>query len=307
MSRDREERPATGADGGQPAQAAGSAWAPREQPQLLPTAGGGEPFNAISRCRYGLMIYNRHDLYVGRSLAAYGEFAELEIDLFRQIVCPGQTVLDVGANVGTHTLWLAQAVGPTGLVYAFEPQRIVFQMLCANLALNGILNVRAYQAALGAQAGSITVPPLDYQRPNNFGGVSLDSRGAGESVPLLTVDGLGLQACHLMKVDVEGMEGDVLAGAEQTIRRLRPVLYVENDREEKSAELIARLQALDYRLWWHLPPLYNPNNFLGNPTDIFPRILSVNMLCLPREVQANLTGFSEIKRPNANWRQPEAE
>jgi FkbM family methyltransferase len=251
------------------------------------------------------MIYNRHDLYVGRARAAYGGFCELEIDLFRQIVRPGQTVLDVGANFGTHTLWLAQAVGPAGLVYAFEPQRIVFQTLCANLALNGILNVRAYQAALGAQPGSITVPPLDYHRPNNFGGVSLDPRGVGEEVPLLTVDGLALDACQLMKIDVEGMEGDVLAGAEQTIRRLRPVLYVENDREEKSPELIARIQALDYRLWWHLPPLYNPNNFLGNREDVFPRILSVNVLCLPRETQANLTGFTENKRPDANWRQPE--
>src|SRR5437879_3259216 len=65
----------------------------------LPTR-GGKGFNILGSCRYGQMLYNRHDIYIGRSLAAYGEFAELEIELLRKILRPGQTAVDAGANIG---------------------------------------------------------------------------------------------------------------------------------------------------------------------------------------------------------------
>ena len=82
-------------------------------------------------------------------------------------------VVDVGANIGTHTVFFAQRAGATGQVYAFEPQRIVFQNLCANLALNGLLNVRAIHAAASREPGTIAVPPIAYGEPGNHGGVAL--------------------------------------------------------------------------------------------------------------------------------------
>src|SRR5687768_6606900 len=85
------------------------------------------PFNRLKDCRYGRMLYNVNDLYVGRSLDLYGEFSEGEVEVFRQLVRPGDLVMDVGANVGAHTVWFAKAVGPGGVVLAFEPQRLVFQ------------------------------------------------------------------------------------------------------------------------------------------------------------------------------------
>jgi len=78
-------------------------------------------------------------------------------------------------------------------------------------------------------------------------------------------------------------------GAEQTIRRYRPVLYVENDREEKSAALIRQLLALDYRLYWHLPPLFEPRNYFGVTENVFGRIVSVNMLGLHGSIPQNIT------------------
>ena len=87
------------------------------------------------------MLYNEHDIYIGRSLDLYGEFSEGECDVFRQLIQPGWTVLELGANIGSHTVFLAKRVGPSGRVIAFEPQRIVFQTLCANIALNNLLNV----------------------------------------------------------------------------------------------------------------------------------------------------------------------
>ena len=70
--------------------------------------------------------------------------------------------------------------------------------------------------------------------------------------------------------------------------RDRPVIYVENDREEQSAGLIGCLLGMNYRLWWHVPFLYNPDNFLANPENVYPGVVSFNMLCLPAEQAAQI-------------------
>ena len=67
-------------------------------------------------------------------------------------------------------------------------------------------------------------------------------------------------------------------------RALRPLLYVEDDRQERSAALRALLASLGYELYLHRPPLYNPANFAGNATNVFGRIVSLNLLCHPREL-----------------------
>jgi hypothetical protein len=102
-----------------------------------------------------------------------------------------------------------------------------------------------------------------------------------------------------MKIDVEGMELDVLKGV---IHRFRPRLYVENDRIEKSATLIEHLLASDYQLYWHLPWLYNSDNFFADPESIFARIVSYNMVAVPRTGPLSITvhGLIEITSPDAS-------
>ena len=117
--------------------------------------------NAVKVCRYGTMAYNINDRYLGRSLELYSEFSEGEVALFRQVVRPGDVVLDVGANIGAHTLFFARQVGPTGEVVTVEPQRVLFQTLCANLALNSVTNVWALPYAVGAVEGSLLIPRID--------------------------------------------------------------------------------------------------------------------------------------------------
>jgi len=255
------------------------------------------PFNQLKQCRHGLMLYNSHDLYVGRSLDQYGEFSQGEVDLFGQVVKPGQVILEVGANIGVHTVWLAQAVGASGTVLAFEPQRIVYQTLCANLALNSITNVHCFCAAVGKAPGRIVVPPLDYSQANNYGGLELGGYQQGEMVPVLTLDGLNLPKCHFLKIDVEGMEQQVLEGAVQTIAARMPILYVENDRKDKSAALIRFIDGLGYNLFWHKPLLFNPSNFAGNAENVFGRTGSLNMLCLPRTRAQSVSGLEPVQVP----------
>ena len=253
-------------------------------------------FNRLANCRHGQFLYNANDIYIGRSLELYGEFSEGEIDLFRQLIQPGGVVLEVGANIGSHTVFLSRQVGE-GVVVAFEPQRVVFQTLCANLALNSVTNVFALQQAVGAEPGALVVPSIDYRQPGNFGGVELGSYEQGERVPVITIDSLELSRCNLIKIDVEGMEQQVLTGARRTLAQHRPALYLENDRAEKSAALVRLVDELGYAMYWHTPPLFNPRNFRQNSQNVFGQIISMNMLCIHRDVPHNMQGFERVKVP----------
>ncbi len=253
----------------------------------------------IKRTRHGLMAYNINDLFVGRSLDCYGEYSHGETLLFAQLAAPGGCVLDVGANIGALTLSLAQVVGPRGAVIAIEPQRAVFQLLCANLALNEIGNVRAVHAAAGHEAGQAFIPVTDFSKPGNFGGIELSSEG-GERVGMLTIDSLQLPACQFIKIDVEGREHSVIAGAAGTIARFQPALYVENDRRHQSPDLIRQIRDLGYACYWHLPPLYQPDNFYRNPTNVFPGIVSIDMLCLPGGDPRKVEGMRPVTGPD-DW------
>jgi FkbM family methyltransferase len=250
------------------------------------------PFNHMRQCRYGYMLYNCNDMYLGRSLDLYGEFSEGEMELLRQLIRPGDICIDAGSNIGTHTIFLARTVGPQGRVYAFEPQRLVFQTLCANMALNSMANAYCINAAAGTERGYINVPALDFTRTNNFGGLSLDVNMPGETVDMITIDSLNLPALRLLKADVEGMELHVLKGATETIKRHFPVMYIENDRVQNSLALTQFIDSLGYEMYWHMPPLFNPRNFFGNGINVFSNIVSVNLLCVHPSWNITLQGFT---------------
>jgi len=247
------------------------------------------------------MMFLPNDLYAGRSLDLYGEYSEGETVLFHEIVRPGMVIVEAGANIGGHTVCLSEAVGANGLVYAFEPQRVIFQMLCGNVALNRQRNVVARQAALGSKPGCLGVPPVDYTQENNFGGVSLGAEAFGEGVEVVTLDALRLPRCDFIKIDVEGMEEEVLQGAAATLAAHNPVLYVENDREGKSASLIAWLMEHGYRLYWHLPALFNPENYFSEQRNVFGNTVSVNMLCIPASSDAVMNNLHPIRSPHDTW------
>ena len=266
------------------------------EPAALP---GSAAFGA---CRYGHMVYLANDRFIGRSLHAYGEYSEAECALLRRLLAPGDRVVEAGANVGAHTLALSRIVGAGGRVVAFEPQPLMHRLLAANLALAGAANVEARGEALGSAPGTLHVPPVDYGATGNFGGVALTGDGSGTAVRVRCIDELELTRCDLVKVDVEGMERDVVEGARDTIRRHRPVLYVENDRRERSQALIALLLDLGYRLYWHLPYLFNPHNFRGVTRNLFPGIASINVLCLPDARPPPLQRMPALRSPADWWR-----
>lgn len=247
---------------------------------VLPT-----PNLTLKHCRHGLMLFDNRDRYVGASLDRYGEFAELEAQLFFGLIKPGMLVVEVGANIGAHTVYLAKLVGENGGVVAFEPKRLMFQMLCANLALNGINNTDAKCLMLGAGPGE-----ADIERPEY---VESDQ---DDVVEMIGLDNIMLPACHMLKISTGAMTKPILDGARETIRRFRPFIYVRDDQPENHAVLISTLLDLEYRMWWHLPWLFHPGNLAAQGENIFPDAASFNLICLPRETAPDdIEGGVEVK------------
>jgi FkbM family methyltransferase len=234
-------------------------------------------FNETLSSRFGPMLLNSNDLYVSAGIRENGAWSPEETDLLGQLVAPGQTVLDVGANMGSHTLAFCNFVGPTGRVHAFEPQRIMFQAMVATVAMNSWTNAYCHQKLVGAEKGSLRLPGVSYETPSNFGMMTLapDRERAksltylddeeGEEVEMITLDSLRLAACHLIKIDVEGMEIDVLRGATETIGTHRPLIYMECQNDERGQASLTLLKSLGYDTWWHGD--HGSPNVLGAPVE----------------------------------------
>jgi FkbM family methyltransferase len=263
-------------------------------------------FNVLCPSRYGQLLCNRHDLYVGASVQRYGEFSEHEAELFRRLIPVGGVVIEAGANIGALTVPIAQHVGESGRVYAYEPQRLAFQLLNANVALNSLTNVVTRQMALGAGDGTIFVPFLDPNATNNVGGVDLRQNygdAPGEVVSMAMLDDIPLRRLDFLKADVEGAELDVLMGARNLINAHHPVLYIEADRQDQLTALAHVLDRYGYgvhRMFLHQPPLYNPENWAGREGSIFvsndKEICSFNWLCfhLSLDELPDLTGIPHL-------------
>lgn len=251
--------------------------------------------------RHGTFLVNPKDIYIGRSLIEYGEFSEREWAILDRLIPEEAVVIEAGANIGAHTVPMAKKIGRGGLVYAFEPQVLIFQQLCANLALNGLVNVQAFNAGCSDSEGWISLARLDPAFERNYGGVALsmiEQEGATR-VRLERLDAIiDPPRLDLIKADVEGMELAVLEGAADLIARHRPILYVEAHEPEKAPALISHILGLDYRLYWHLPRLFNPENHAKRADNLFGAITSKNILCIPAEQTLEVKGAREVTGPD---------
>ena len=265
------------------------------------------PYQLIAT-RHGPMLVNPNDVYMGQSFLRYGECCEHEIQTLLQFLMhpqhlPGM-VIEVGSNMGVHTIPLGRALSAQNrTMLAFEPQPVIFQQLCANLALNGLMNVIARPYACSARPGTVSFDPPDYRSPGNFGGTVMKNSAHPASSTTQTVACYPLDTfvhdapVSLIKIDVEGHELRVLQGAQGTLARSHPILYVENDRIDQSPALIEFLLAEGYRLWWHITRAFSPTNFLQNPDNIYGDVSLINMLCLHPSHNITLNGLPEITDP----------
>jgi FkbM family methyltransferase len=261
-------------------------------------------FNRLTRTREGLILYDRHDQNVGKCLQRYGQYAAGQADLLQQAVQPGWTVVEAGAGIGLRTLILSRRVGRTGFVLAFEHGPLVFQTLCANMALNSITNVRCHNEILGDAPGTMNVAPRYREGEARYreGEAPAEPTAPPEPIRVVTLDSLQLPQCNLLKIDTGGLELRTLQGAAQTIKKHRPLIYIAVDRPEASPPLIQYLHSLDYQLFWHTPALFNSDNFYQNPVNDVGNAVAVHILAIHSSLATDISGLKKIDGPHSTWR-----
>lgn len=228
------------------------------------------------------------------SLCLYvcGAFEPNEFAFVDRVLKPGMTFIDVGANDGYYTLFAARRVGPTGKVVAIEPSSRERAHLQRNLGRNGLENVHVVAAALGAEPGVVDLHLAHgvHAGHNTLGEFAHDDvvRASSERVALETLDAVvarhGLSRVDMVKIDVEGGEAGVIAGAHEVLTTMRPILLLElNDRalhaQGQSAEALLNVlrTSLDYEILTFSPVVGQPQRAIeGVP-------LSANIVAVPAE------------------------
>jgi len=254
---------------------------------------GSDFLSALSyvtkQARHGLVSFLENDDPIGQCLLRYGEWAEGEVALLAAFIREGDTVLDIGANVGCHSIAFAQMVGGKGRVVAFEPQPHLHALLRRNAEQNNLSQLTTFCQGAGARPGELWIPKLDYTDVRNFGAVSLKTRKEGKEaglrVPVTCIDDLALEDCRLLKIDVEGMELEVLKGSRETLKRHAPIVYAEMNSVEAGADLMKHMAQYGYAAFYHAAPAFNPDNFLGSEDNFLGFAHESNLLFLPASSQ----------------------
>lgn len=168
--------------------------------------------------------------------------------------------LDLGANIGVMTVEFARRMRGWGSVIAVEAQERIFYALAGNLTLHNAFNARAIWAAIDETEGEIAIPEPDYCKSGSFGsfelkpglntepiGQPIDYDNKVSKVRTITVDSLALPRVDLVKIDIEGMEVEGLRGAIETIRRCKPILFIETIKSDGDV-IKAFLESLEYKV-----------------------------------------------------------
>lgn len=253
----------------------------------------------VMGCRHGIMVWPQQDGTIGRALALYGEFAEGENGVMTRYVAAGEWVVDVGANLGTTVLALAQAVGPQGQVLAFEPQPLMAQCLHATLTLNECFQVRVLTSGLAHAAGWARIPALGIAQGGNYGAVGLGAEGL--PVPVMRLDDMELPRCSLVKIDVEGLEWQVIQGAQGHLLNHRPVVYLEAKRTPGTVAALEWLMSNGWQCFWHFAFFFRADNFRQNPENVFGGTGDMNVLAVPAGRQPP-DDLPLIRQPDEDWR-----
>lgn len=197
---------------------------------------GRAPVFRLSR-RGGRLRVPADYRYTSISCFVLRDWAEIDLHYLDRLLAPGDVFFDIGANIGIYSLQAAPLVGTGGCVVAAEPGQISADRLAANLALNPeFTQVRLLRKAVTDHEGQATFYHVFVgDDPQTFSLLTDGSHHGSEQVALTTIDqtmaDLGLSRLDVLKIDVEGAEAQVLAGARQTLERLRPIVLFEVNAE----------------------------------------------------------------------------
>lgn len=232
------------------------------------------PLLASAKAKHGELNFLSTDNVIGVSIAEYGEWSEIEIDLHCRFIHRDSIVIDVGANIGSHTLaYCRKAWG--GRVIFFEPQPIMFSLLSKSVGDNDLSNAVGYCAALSDTIGTGYVDFPDYGEGGNFGMVKLsevsETQAVLNNVQMITIDSLGLDRCDFIKIDAEGGTVSILKGAAGTIEKHSPVIATELLGVEDGWLIMQQLALISpaYVVYFYRFTAFNKNNHNKNYINRF--------------------------------------
>jgi FkbM family methyltransferase len=261
--------------------------------------------------RHGVMECLEGDSIISRALMLYGEWAQLELDVIARMVQPGDTVLDVGAFIGTHTLAFAHMVGTGGCVHSFEPREPIRRILVSNVERNNLADyVRVHPCALGSSTSEVNVLAVDAQTEQNFGGLAIeefvaDGLSLTETIAIRPLDDFTFERLDFIKIDAEGMEADVIFGGEQTLAKHRPILFAECNDLANGSRTMQSCIDMGYVIYGVLSAAFNVDNFKHLSDNIFWSASEASLLAIPNEKltafvdQGSLTEFAHIDSVDA--------
>lgn len=248
--------------------------------------------------RYGdFFILTGEDL-ISDSLRRYGEWAQRELALLHAFISPGQTVVDAGAYIGTHSRSFSEQVGVDGTVYAFEPNPRSFAILQRNVAAAPLANIRPLNLGLGARAEYLAIQ-LDEDLHNCASASMTKTHDANTGkVQVQALDDIDIPAVHLLKVDVEGMELQLLSGAERTISRDHPVIFLEVNSLEGSQGFLQWAAEHGYRAYGINVEAFNPDNHAKAAANVFGSAREVGLLLIHAEATDHFAAtLTKLKLP----------
>jgi FkbM family methyltransferase len=187
------------------------------------------------------------------------DWFEDEIGFLRRSLLPGHQAVDVGANYGVYTLSIAQVVGPTGTVWAFEPTSSTAAFLAQGIAVNNFTQVVLERSALSRDCGTAQLTINDNSELNAL--VRDEQSGnASETVRLVTLDDClqryGWKKIDFLKIDAEGEEANIIAGGRRFFADLSPlILYEVKAGQEVHLELVEKFAALGFDSYRLVPGL----------------------------------------------------
>ena len=215
--------------------------------------------------------------YIDRQVYLFGDYEEQCIDQFISLVPQNRRhlILDVGANVGTHSLSFARLFDK---VHAFEPNPMLWPAFEQNMGLNDLRNVSLHKVGLGAKDESLT---LFLTEKTNFG-LGTFATFDQYDVPLKAsatckvvigddfLEAMGISDCDAIKIDVQGFEPEAIAGLRRTIERNRPIIWFELGAGTHSKlKTLAAVQALfSYPIQLHRVGMAEPLNESGRDAEL---------------------------------------
>lgn len=173
----------------------------------------------------------------------------------------GDTVIDIGANIGAYSYGFLKKICESGNLICFEPYIKSFECLQYNLGGND--NVLMFNMAIGSETGGCTV-----NCDNDNIGMSYIVKGGNTIMD--TLDSFELDACDFIKIDVEGFELDVLKGAKKTIKKYKPYLCIEINDATLNRNNITREMIFSYlnELGYKYRNIYKGQDMLDSQLDI---------------------------------------